>query len=236
MSLNCKILRKLTADYSQTSVKFSKKTARRSHLQGFILGVKKVKNEDLLVTVLTERKIKKLYRFYGVRHSAINLGFKIDFAVEPAVNKNILRLKDVMHLGYPWLHDYGRLSVWQSFLALLGSHFYDTAEIEPFYYELLDSYADMFSRSNPKRLAVEAYVKMLSFEGRIGRHDFCFLCDRELQESVVFGKNLLPAHPACIPDRKFTLTSAQKLLEEGRTIDFEDDEIDRLYEIMLKGF
>jgi RecO N terminal len=205
-------------------------------LQGFILGVKKIKSEDLLVTVLTERKIKKLYRFYGVRHSTINLGFKIDFAVEPAVNKNILRLKDVMHLGYPWLHDYGRLSVWQSFLALLGTHFYDTTDIEPFYYELLDSCADMFTRSNPKRLAVEAYVKLLSFEGRIGRHDFCFLCDRELEKSVVFGKNLFPAHPKCINGWEFETSLARRLLEDGKTIDFDDDELDKLYEIMLKGF
>lgn len=205
-------------------------------MQGFVLNVKRVKSEDLLVTVLTERKIKKLYRFYGVRHSAVNLGFKIDFVAEPVQNKNILRLKDLMHLGFSWLHDSYRLGIWQNFLSILNLHLQDTDEIDPFYYELLCNYADIFEQSNPKRLIIEAFLKIQKFEGTASRYDFCFICDKPTAENVSIGKGFMIAHHECLGSYKFAKKPTVELITEGRTIYFENDEVDRLYEITQKGF
>ncbi len=201
-----------------------------------MLGIKKVKSEDLLVTVLTESKIKKLYRFYGVRHSAINLGFKIDFVAEPVVNKEIFRLKDLMHLGFGWMHETPRLLIWQNFMTILATHLQDASEIDPFYYELLCDYADIFGQSNPKRLAIEAFAKILKFEGSGSRHDYCFVCDRATSQNVTIGKSLMVAHPECARGYVFAKDAAVELLEASRSIYFENDEIDTIYEIIQKGF
>jgi recombinational DNA repair protein (RecF pathway) len=205
-------------------------------LQGFVLNIRKVKNEDLLVTVLTERKIKKLYRFYGVRHSAINLGFKIDFVAEAVQNKNILRMRDLMHLGFSWMHDSARLAIWQSFLSALNIHLQDTNEIDSFYYEILCKYADILGESNPKRLIVEAFAKILKFEGTGAKYSHCFMCDRPIGQSVILGKGFAPAHEECLRGIVFAKESVIELLEQSRSIYFEDSDIDKLYEIVLRGF
>lgn len=205
-------------------------------MQGFVLSVRKVKNEDLLVTVLTEKKIKKLYRFYGVRHSSINLGFKIDFVAEAVQNKNILRMRDLMHLGFAWMHDTNRLSAWQGFLALINTHLQDAEEIDPFYYELLCEYADIFSKSNPKRLVIEAFAKILKFEGMLSKHSHCFLCERPVGSGIVLGKSFMPAHPECMRGNVFARESVIELLDRARSIYFEDEDIERLHEIVLRGF
>ncbi len=48
-------------------------------MQGYIIHITRVKDEDLIVTILTQNVIKTTYRFYGARHSSVHLGYKIDF-------------------------------------------------------------------------------------------------------------------------------------------------------------
>lgn len=40
-------------------------------MQGFILHTQKVKDEDLIVYILSPKMLIKAYRFYGLRHSSI---------------------------------------------------------------------------------------------------------------------------------------------------------------------
>lgn len=51
-------------------------------MQGYIIDIKNVKEDDLIVTVLAQEAIYTTYRFYGARHSTINIGYKIDFELE----------------------------------------------------------------------------------------------------------------------------------------------------------
>ena len=51
-------------------------------MQGYIINVNKARDEDVIVTILAQDNLYTLYRFYGARHSQINLGFKIDFEIE----------------------------------------------------------------------------------------------------------------------------------------------------------
>jgi hypothetical protein len=48
-------------------------------MQGYIIDLKVVKDDDLIVTLLCENELITSYRFYGARHSNINIGYKIDF-------------------------------------------------------------------------------------------------------------------------------------------------------------
>ena len=51
-------------------------------MQGFIINLNKVKEEDLIVTIISKDNLQTLYRFYGARHGTINIGFKIDYEIE----------------------------------------------------------------------------------------------------------------------------------------------------------
>ena len=48
-------------------------------MQGYIINLNRVKDEDLIVTILSKGRLETLYRFYGARHGTINIGFKIDY-------------------------------------------------------------------------------------------------------------------------------------------------------------
>jgi hypothetical protein len=43
-------------------------------MKGFIVSLRRAKNEDLIVTLLEERALRSYYRFYGARHSILQLG------------------------------------------------------------------------------------------------------------------------------------------------------------------
>ena len=69
-------------------------------MQGFIINFNKVKDEDLIVTIVSKTSLDTLYRFYGARHGTINLGFKLDYEKQSSHKVTISRLKDVIHIGF----------------------------------------------------------------------------------------------------------------------------------------
>ncbi|NPA50850.1 MAG: recombination protein RecO, partial [Epsilonproteobacteria bacterium] len=42
-------------------------------MQGFILDLRRVREEDLIVTIITKDEIRDYYRFFGARHSILQL-------------------------------------------------------------------------------------------------------------------------------------------------------------------
>ncbi|MDC7242723.1 MAG: recombination protein RecO, partial [Sphaerochaetaceae bacterium] len=91
-------------------------------MQGYIIDIKSVKDEDLIVTILAQDNVHTTYRFYGARHSNINVGYKIDFEIESNMKSTIPRLKDVIQLGFEWIFDREKLYCWQRFLKLFYTH------------------------------------------------------------------------------------------------------------------
>ncbi len=91
-------------------------------MQGYIIDIKAVKEDDLIVSILAENQIYTTYRFYGARHSNINIGYKIDFELESNLRTSIPRLKDVMQLGFQWIFDNEKLYCWQRFIKLFFIH------------------------------------------------------------------------------------------------------------------
>ena len=116
-------------------------------MQGYIINLNRVKDEDLIVTIISKGSLQTLYRFYGARHGTINVGFKIDYEIDQSSKSTIHRLKDVVHIGFPWIYNSDKLRLWQSFLALFHNHLKDAEDIGSFDYDLLTTVAQEWALS-----------------------------------------------------------------------------------------
>ncbi len=204
-------------------------------MQGFIISLNRARDEDLVVTILSDRGLDTLYRFYGARHGVINLGFKIDFEIITNVKSTIGQLRDVLHLGYPWLTDHHKLRTWQQFVSLFYPHLKESEDTGSFYFELLDDAAEAWSKQNPKRIAIEAYVKLLEHEGRLHRELNCFFCDKTITKDVSIIRSYLPAHPNCAHTLSIEQKGLVELLENHSSLFLTDKEVDRLWLVLLEG-
>lgn len=205
-------------------------------MQGYIINLNKVKDEDLIVTIVSKGNLDNLYRFYGARHGVINLGFKIDFEKEDSAKSSISRLKDVIHIGFKWINDYKLLKLWQDFLALFHKHLRDAEELDDFYFNLLDYASQNWNKQNPKRVAIEAYVKLLENEGRLHKELNCFLCSLPIEEKEIsLVRAFLPTHKACSHTLGINKEALIELFENKSSIFLNDKEIDRLWYVLLEG-
>jgi len=204
-------------------------------MQGYIIHINSVKDEDLIVTILTQNKLYTTYRFYGARHSIIHVGFKIDFELETNLKSTMPRLKDVIQIGYPWILDPQKLYCWQRFIKLFYPHLKDVEEIEEFYFNLLDLLAHKIEKQNPKRAIVESYVSLCEHEGRLHTEYECLLCEGIIKGDISLVRSFLPTHPQCSYSKSFSLHKIQELFEEKSTLSFNDDEVEYLWNIVLQG-
>ncbi len=205
-------------------------------MQGFILSVKKAKNEDTIVRVLTPQKLLRLYRFYGARHPIVTAGYKIDFEVERDGSPFLPRLRHVVHLGFPWLKEPERLQIWQYFISLMSDHLQAVEVPGTFYYDLLQERAAVWHLQNPKRASVEAYLSLLRHEGRLHPPTHCFACQRPLKERTALIRAYLPAHPHCVIAQNYPTTLVHRTFESGSTIDLDDKMVEAWWLTMLEGF
>ena len=204
-------------------------------MQGYIINLNKVKEEDLIVTLLSKKSIETLYRFYGARHGTINIGFKIDYEVEISAKSTIGRLKDVIHIGYPWINDYKLLRLWQEFLSLFHKHLKDAEDFGSFYFDIIENASKEWHKQNPKRVAIESYVKILEHEGRLHKDFHCFLCSQVILKDVSLIRAYLPTHPKCTHTLPLTQSALNELYTNKSTLFFNDKEVERLWSILLEG-
>lgn len=204
-------------------------------MQGYIININSVKDEDLIVSILTKNNFYTTYRFYGARHSIVNIGFKIDFELETNMKSSIARLKDVMQISYPWILDSAKLYCWQRFLKLFYPHLKDVDEIEEFYFDLLDELAHKIEKQNPKRAIIESYVKLCEHEGRLHTEYECLLCEEKIKGEISLVRSFLPTHKQCSYSKAFKIEKIQELFEEKTTINLNDDEVEYLWNILLQG-
>ena len=190
-------------------------------MQGYILNVAKVKNEDCIVSIITPQRILRCYRFYGARHSNIIQGYKLDFEIETSLNF-LPRLKNVLHLGFPYLLERNLLLKWQ--------------ELTRLFCELLEKCGNKFSKQNPKRIVVEAYLEILEFEGRKHSLNVCYFCGEKLSNEICLTRGFLPSHFACSGGAKFNFADIAELFKIKSAINLSDDEITTLYGVILEGF
>ena len=204
-------------------------------MQGYILKITKVKEEDCIVDILTRESLVKAYRFYGARHSNITQGYKIDFELISSMNF-LPRLSGALHLGFEWLTQREKLLFWQQFIRLFYSHLKDAEFIDEFYFNLLENASLKFNKQNPKRIIIESYLKILEFEGRLHSEPICFICDDEIKDRVALGRAFLPAHDFCVNADGFLLNEISELFSSKKTTNLSDETINSLYNIVLQGF
>ncbi len=205
-------------------------------MEGFILNLNRVKDEDLIVTILTKESLVTTYRFYGARHGTINLGFKIDFEQEYSQKSTIDRLKDVIHIGYRWIGNHHRMRIWQEFCLLLGKHLRDATEVDEFYFALLEESSSKWEVQNPKRIAIEAYIKILEHEGRLHKEKVCFLCSLKIDKNISLVRSFLPTHKECSHSFSIDESNFYELMNNQTTLFLSNAEIDQLWIVLTQGF
>ncbi|MRI58547.1 MAG: recombination protein RecO [Epsilonproteobacteria bacterium] len=203
-------------------------------MQGFILNITRAKNEDLIVSILTQRRLHTLYRFYGARHSTINIGYKIDFDIEYQIGY-LPKLRHITHLGYSWLRDLDKALAWQRFITLLYRHLQEIEEPGEFYFDLLERLAQKLTKQHPKRAIIESYVDLLGHEGRLHHTLSCFVCEENIDDDPVLVRSFLPAHPGCIPKEPFERAKIEHLFRYKDAQFFDDREIELLWNILTEG-
>ena len=204
-------------------------------MQGYIIDFKPVRDDDLIVTILTQNEVLVTYRFYGARHSHINIGYKIDFELETNLKSTIPRLKDVIQLSFPWILDKEKLYAWQRFLKLFYPHLKGLDTIDNFYFTLLDDLTHKIIKQNVTRAIIEGYIKLLEHEGRLHTHYECLLCEKEILGEIALVRSMLPTHPKCSYSRKFSLKQISTLFEEKSSIELDDGELNYIWNILLQG-
>lgn len=204
-------------------------------MRGYIINLNRVKDEDLIVNILADKNLYTLYRFYGARHGTINIGFLIDFEIEPSSKSTISRLKDVIHVGFPWLNDYTLLRLWQDFLALFYKHLKEAEEIGEFYFKLIENAQYEWNKQNPKRVAIESYVKLLEHEGRLHTESICFLCSQKIEDDVAMIRAFLPTHERCSHTFPINKKALYELYANKTSLFLNDKEVERLWSVLLEG-
>ena len=204
-------------------------------MQGYILNINKVKDEDLIVTILAKDNVYTSYRFYGVRHSTINIGYKIDFELETNLKSSIPRLKDVIQLSFPWILDTKKLYLWQRYIKLFYPHLKDVEEIDSFYFNLLNKLVIKITKQNPKRAIIESYIELCEYEGRLHIDYECLLCDMKIEDDISLVRGFLPTHATCSYSKGFNIKKIKDLFENKTLISFDDDEVNYLWNILLQG-
>ncbi|MFW0742967.1 recombination protein RecO [Aliarcobacter butzleri] len=204
-------------------------------MQGYILDIKHVKDDDLIVTILTENELLTTYRFYGARHSNINIGYKIDFELEKT-RSSISRLKDVLQLGFPWILDNEKMYCWQRYIKLFYPHLKDLEQVDSFYFYSLDNLVHIISKQNVLRAICESYISLIEFEGRLHSDFECLLCELPIENEISLIRGFIPVHSKCIlKSRVFEISKIKELFKEKKSIHLSDSEVEYLWNILLQG-
>ncbi|HIQ46706.1 MAG TPA: recombination protein RecO [Sulfurovum sp.] len=204
-------------------------------MKGFILSVKKVKNEDSIATVLTATEVRTYYRFFGARHSILQLGNLVDFEVEGEDGRFMPRLRSLSHMGFPWLFDKNKLLLWHNFIKKFEPHLRDAEELDSFYYDLLLNAAKKWDKQNPKRIVCEAYIQLLDYEGRLYPEEHCFICEGRIEDDIALMQAFKPAHPTCIYSPALPTKKILDFFAHKKTVFLEDHEVEYLHNIVMKG-
>ena len=203
-------------------------------MQGYIIDIKPVKDDDLIVTLLTEDRLYTTYRFYGARHSNINIGYKVDFETE-TTKANIPRLKDVIHLGFPWILDNEKMYCWQRYIKLFYPHLRELEELDACYFYLLEHLSHILIKQNALRAICESYLYLLEHEGRLHTDYECLLCEKIINEDISLVRSFLPVHAKCTYSKTFPIEKIKDLFEQKKPISFNNQEVEYLWNIILQG-
>jgi len=155
--------------------------------------------------------------------------------VEGEDGRFLPRLRSLSHIGFPWMFDRNRVMLWHNFIQKFEPHLKDTEEIDPFYFRLLLDAAGKWEKQNPKRIICESYIRLLAFEGRLYPEENCYICEQRIEEEISLMQAFKPAHPSCIYAPALPSKKILDFFKSQKTVFLEDEEVDTLYTVVLKG-
>jgi len=164
------------------------------------------------------------------------MGYLIDYEVEQSSANFLPRIRNITHISFPWLYNKEKLLLWHRFIAIFEPHFRDVKEIDSFYFELLLESAKKWHKQSPKRVAIEAFTKVLEYEGRLHNLNRCVICNQKIENSVSLINKFLPTHSSCSNLEPINLKKVEYLFNKKSSIYLEDNEIDKLIGLVYKGF
>jgi len=179
--------------------------------------------------------VRTYYRFFGARHSILQLGNLVDFEVEGEGSSFLPRLRSLSHMGFPWLYDKNKLLLWHNFIKKFEPHLKDAEEIDSFYFDLLLNAAKKWDKQNPKRIICESYITLLDYEGRLYMQENCFICEQRIEDDISLMQAFRPAHPTCIYSPALPTKKILDFFETKKTVFLEDYEVDYLFDVVMKG-
>ena len=185
---------------------------------------------------MTQNDIRTYYRFFGARHSILQLGNLVDFEVEGEDGRFMPRLRSLSHMGFPWIFDKNRLLLWHNFIQKFEPHLRDAQTLEPFYFDLLLSAAKKWDKQNPKRIVCESYISLLEYEGRLYQEENCFICEQRIEDDIALMQGFKPAHPKCIYSPALPSKVIFDFFKSKKTIFLDDAAIELLFDVTMKGF
>ncbi|MFK5880755.1 MAG: recombination protein RecO [Sulfurospirillum sp.] len=205
-------------------------------MQGYIININRAKDEDLIITILTKNKKYTAYRFYGARHSTVNIGYKIDFELQHSLKSKIPQLRNILHLATKWVTDREKMYIWQQFIKLFYQHLKDVDDIDDFYFNLIEKSYWLWDKQNSKRVAIERYIELLEYEGRLHDDFICFECENRIKNEVSLIRAFLTAHKECVYTSSFKALHVEELLKNKSTLFFDNSDIEKLWMIVCEGF
>ena len=205
-------------------------------MKGFILKINRAKNEDVVVRVLSPNSVKSYYRFYGARHSVLQLGYLIDFEVQEDNASFLPRIRSITHNGFKWLYNREKLMDWHRFIHIFEEHFRDVNEIERFYFNTLLDSAKKWEKQSSKRVAVETFINILKYEGRLHNLSKCLICGSAIENNLSLIKGFIPTHSFCSNSKALPKRAIEELFISGSTLYLDDETVELLFNISIKGF
>lgn len=141
-----------------------------------------------------------------------------------------------MHLGFDWLHDSSKLLIWQQFCAIIYEKLQDAHEIDKIYFQILEDCAKKWHKTNPKRVAIEAIITLLDYEGKLYKSQKCFACQNNIDDMLTFARGFIKYHANCGYSHHFKAFYIDELFNNKTSILLSDDSIEKLWQMILNGF
>jgi hypothetical protein len=209
-------------------------------MRGIILRTQLVREEDKIVSILTEKELVTLYRFYGARHPHIAVGGFIDFTIEPSPKFRLGRLRNVVEIPTPQLWKVENYQPWERFCGQLYRHLSGVTLLPPFYYRLMEKGVERMGVERAERVLINLYWQISQFEGRLPSTPICPICHSPCTPTLSklgVGEGLTLYHPKCAPLLpRFDSFKLLDLVETGKTLLFSDREVVQLFETILRYF
>lgn len=204
-------------------------------MKGFVVALRRASNEDMIATIITSKSINSYYRFYGARHSILQLGHLVDFEIEGENSSFMPRLRSLSQVNFPWLRDSNRLLMWHNYIKLFEAHLRDAEDLEDFYFNMLLDAARKWDKQNPKRIICDNYISMLTHEGRLHPVKECYICEQPLMQTVALMSSFKPAHPECIYKTPLVLSQIDDYFANKKSISLDDDTVEQIHSLIIKG-